>query len=108
MFQLRTIGLDAFKLDGNLLGSDDVFSEVDLTEAAATDLTTDSVFVTDAKILEERLYQHTGLHLTIEGKPSFRRSQKREGQHARPTGGQLPNHRTLHQHQTQGIVITSS
>jgi hypothetical protein len=61
MFKLGTLGLDALKLDGNLLGRDDVFSEVDFTEAAATDLTTDTVFVTDAKILEEELYQHTGL-----------------------------------------------
>ncbi|KFY46098.1 hypothetical protein V495_02649 [Pseudogymnoascus sp. VKM F-4514 (FW-929)] len=69
MFKLRTLGLDAFKLDGNLLGSDDFFSEVDLTEAAATDLTTDSVFVTDAKILEEEAFQHTGLSPNVEGKP---------------------------------------
>lgn len=61
MFKLRTLGLDALKLDGNLLARDHVFSEVDFTEAAAADLTTDTVFVTDAKILEEELYQHTGL-----------------------------------------------
>jgi hypothetical protein len=61
MFKLRTLGLDAFKLDGNLLGRDDVFSDVDFTEAAATNLTTDTVFITDAKILEEKIYQHTGL-----------------------------------------------
>jgi hypothetical protein len=63
MFKLRTLGLHALKLDGNLLARDHVFSEVDFTESAATYLTADTVFVTDTKILEEELYQHTGLSL---------------------------------------------
>lgn len=61
VFKLRTLGLGALKLDGNLLARDYVLSEVDFTEGAATDLTTDTIFVTDAKILEEEVIQHTGL-----------------------------------------------
>ena len=45
------LGLDALELDGNLLARDDVSSEVDITEGAAPDLTTDTVLITDAKIL---------------------------------------------------------
>jgi hypothetical protein len=47
------LGLDAFKFDGDLLARDDVGSEVDISEGAATDLTTDAVFITNTKILGE-------------------------------------------------------
>ena len=48
------LGLDALELDGNLLARDDVGSEVDITEGAASDLTADTVLITDAKILWRR------------------------------------------------------
>jgi len=48
------LGLDRLKLDGNLFTGDDVGAEVDITEAATSDLTTDAVLVADAKILPER------------------------------------------------------
>ena len=62
IFELRVLGLDALELDGNLLARDDVGSEVDVTEGAAPDLTADTVFITDAKILGRRICQHTDLH----------------------------------------------
>jgi hypothetical protein len=52
IFELRVLGLDTLKLDGDLLTGDDVGAEVDITERAATDLTADTVFVTNAKILQ--------------------------------------------------------
>lgn len=45
------LGLDGLKLDGNLLSRNDVGTKVDVTEGTGTDLTTDAVLVTDAKIL---------------------------------------------------------
>jgi len=48
------LGLDRLKLDGNLFTRNDVGSEVDVTEGAASDLTTDAVFITNAKILRRR------------------------------------------------------
>ena len=51
IFELGVLGLDALELDGNLLARDDVGSEVDITEGAASDLTADTVLITDAKIL---------------------------------------------------------
>ncbi len=48
------LGLDALELDRNLLSRDDVGSEVDITERATTDLTTNAVFIADAKILQRR------------------------------------------------------
>jgi hypothetical protein len=44
-------GLDALKLDGNLLSGDDVGAEVDITKTATSDLATDPVLVTDAEVL---------------------------------------------------------
>jgi hypothetical protein len=61
VFQLRLISLDALELDGNFLARDDIGSQVDVTEGAAPDLTTDTVFITDTKILWE-ICQHTALH----------------------------------------------
>lgn len=49
------LGLDALELDGNLLTRDDVGSEVDVTEGARSDLTADTVFVTDSQILEGKV-----------------------------------------------------
>jgi len=45
------LSLHALKLDGNLFTRDDVCTQVDISEAAAADLPTDAVLVTDAKIL---------------------------------------------------------
>jgi hypothetical protein len=61
IFELGVLGLDALKLDGNLLAGDDVGPEVNVTETAATNLTTDTVLVADAKILEER-----GQHVDVQ------------------------------------------
>jgi hypothetical protein len=49
------LGLDALELDGNLFTRDDVGSEVNVTEGTATDFTTDTVFITHAKILQEEI-----------------------------------------------------
>jgi hypothetical protein len=51
IFELGVLGLYALKLDGNLLAGDDVGAEVDVTEAAATDLTANAVFITYTEIL---------------------------------------------------------
>jgi hypothetical protein len=51
IFKLRVLGLDRLKLDSNLLTGDDVSAEVNITKGTGTDLATDAVFVTDAKIL---------------------------------------------------------
>jgi hypothetical protein len=47
---LGVLGLDRLKLDGNLFTRDNISAEVDVTEAATSDLTTDAVLVADAKI----------------------------------------------------------
>jgi hypothetical protein len=49
------LGLNALKLDGNLFTGDNVGTEVDVTETATTDLTTDAVFVAYAKILQREV-----------------------------------------------------
>jgi hypothetical protein len=54
IFELRVLGLDTLELDGNLFARDDVGSEVNVTETTTTDLTTNAVFVSDAKILKRR------------------------------------------------------
>ena len=54
ILELGVLGLDALELDGDLLARDDVGSEVDITERAATDLSADAVFITNAKILQRR------------------------------------------------------
>ena len=51
IFELWMFGLNALKLDGNLFTGDDVGSEVNITETATTDLTTDAVFIAYTKIL---------------------------------------------------------
>jgi hypothetical protein len=51
IFELGVLGLDTLKLDGNLFTRDDVGSEIDITKRSTTDLTTDTVFIADAKIL---------------------------------------------------------
>ena len=61
IFKLGVLGLDRLKLDGNLFTRDDVGAEVDIAEAATSDLTTDAVLVADAKILQER---HVSTHLS--------------------------------------------
>ena len=53
IFELGVLGLDRLKLDGNFFTRDDISAEVDITEAATSDLTTDAVLVADAKILQE-------------------------------------------------------
>ena len=47
ILKLRVLGLDALELDGNLLTRYDVGSEVDVSERATTDLTTDTVLIAD-------------------------------------------------------------
>jgi hypothetical protein len=68
IFELRVLGLDALKLDGDLFTRNDVGAyvivssrtkmdsvnsptEVDITERTASDLTADAVLVTDTQIL---------------------------------------------------------
>jgi hypothetical protein len=53
IFELGVLGLDRLKLDGNLFTRDNISAEVDVTEAATSDLTTDAVLVADATILQE-------------------------------------------------------
>jgi hypothetical protein len=48
ILELWVLGLDGFKLDGDFFTRDDVGSEIDVTETATTDLTTDTVFIADA------------------------------------------------------------
>lgn len=50
------LGLDALELDGDLLAGDDVGTEIDVTEAAATDLTADAVLVSYTEILLKDTY----------------------------------------------------
>lgn len=50
VLELRVLGLDTLKLDGNLLSRDDISAQVDIPERARSDLSTDAVLVTDAKI----------------------------------------------------------
>ena len=51
VFQLRVLGLDGLELDSDFLAGDYVGTEVDVTERARTDLSADTVLVTNAKIL---------------------------------------------------------
>jgi hypothetical protein len=60
IFELGVLSLNRLKLDGNLFTRDDVGSEVDVTETTTSDLTTDTVFIADAKILQDR---HVSIHL---------------------------------------------
>ena len=60
IFELGMLGLDGLKLDGDFFTRNDVGSEIDITETATTDLTTDTVFIADAKILQDR---HVSIHL---------------------------------------------
>jgi hypothetical protein len=54
VLELRVLGLDALKLDGNLFTRDNVGTEVDVTEGTTTDLAADAVLVANAKILQAR------------------------------------------------------
>ena len=47
IFELRVLGLDTFKLDGDFFSRDDVGAQVDITETSTTDLAADAVFVPD-------------------------------------------------------------
>ena len=47
-------GLDTLKLDSNLLSGYNIGSEAYVTERATTNLSSDAVFITDAKILRRR------------------------------------------------------
>lgn len=51
IFELWVLGLDTLKLDGDLFTGDDVGSKVDITKTSATDLSANTVFVANAKIL---------------------------------------------------------
>jgi hypothetical protein len=48
ILELWVLGLDGLELDGDFFTRDDVGSEIDITETATTDLTTDTVFIADA------------------------------------------------------------
>jgi hypothetical protein len=48
VFELRVLGLDTLKLNGNLLTGDDVGSKIDVTETATPNLSADAVLVTYA------------------------------------------------------------
>jgi hypothetical protein len=50
ILELRVLGLDRLELDSNFLTRDDIGSEVDIAKRAGSDLTADTVLVTDAKI----------------------------------------------------------
>lgn len=60
IFELRMLGLDRFKFDGNLFARDDVGSKVDITERTGADLSADAVLITDAEVL--RRISKTGLN----------------------------------------------
>jgi hypothetical protein len=47
------LGLDTLELDSDFLSGYDVGSKIDVAEGAGTDFPTDSILVTDAKILRE-------------------------------------------------------
>lgn len=51
VLKLRVLGLNALQLDSDFLTRDNVGTQVDIAKRAGSDLSTDAVFVTDAKIL---------------------------------------------------------
>ena len=51
ILELWVLGLDRLELDGNLLSGDDIGTEVDVTEGAASNLASNAVLVTNAEIL---------------------------------------------------------
>jgi hypothetical protein len=51
ILELRVLGLDGLKLDGNLLAGNDVCPQVDIAEGSRTNFAADAVLVTDAEIL---------------------------------------------------------
>lgn len=55
IFKLGMLGLDALELDGDLFSRDNVGAKVDVTEGARSDLSADTVLVTDTQILEENV-----------------------------------------------------
>ena len=52
VLELGVLGLDTLKFDGDLFARDDVCAKINVTEAAATNLTANAVFVADSKILK--------------------------------------------------------
>jgi len=55
IFELGVFGLHALELNGNLFTRDDIGSEVNVTETATTDLSSNAVFIADAKIHSSHL-----------------------------------------------------
>lgn len=53
IFKLGVLGLDALELDGDLFAGDDVGTQVNVTERTRSDLSADTVLVTDSQILIE-------------------------------------------------------
>jgi hypothetical protein len=51
MFELGVLGLDPLELDGDVLVGGDIRAEIDVTEAATSDLTADAVFITYTEFL---------------------------------------------------------
>lgn len=45
------LGLDALELDGNLFSGDDVGTEIDITKGTRSDLSANTVFITDTQVL---------------------------------------------------------
>lgn len=51
ILELRVLGLDALKLDGNLFARDDVGAKVDVTEAAGANLAANAVLIAHSEVL---------------------------------------------------------
>lgn len=51
IFQLRMLGLDTFKFDGNFFSRDDIGAQIDVTKTSTSDFSADTVLVADPKIL---------------------------------------------------------
>jgi hypothetical protein len=56
------LGLDAFQFDGNFFARNDVCAQIDVTETAAPDLSTDAVLVADSEILLKQGSAHFSLN----------------------------------------------
>ena len=54
IFELRMLGLNTLELDSNLLARNDIGAKVNVAKRSRSDLATDSVLVSDTKILNSR------------------------------------------------------
>jgi hypothetical protein len=62
IFELWVLGLDALKLDSDLLARNNVSTEIDVTERAGANLSADAVLVADAKILQRLIISQDFFH----------------------------------------------